>query len=68
MLFIVFLLADFSESRLFSGFKIPHKNIHETGKLESIRGQHLAEMKDDGRKTDKNFSLRRLESKPRNLE
>ncbi len=64
MLFTVHLLADFSESRLFSGFKIPYKNIHETRKLESIHEQHLVEMKKEGRKPDKNSSLRRLEFKP----
>jgi hypothetical protein len=60
-------VEDFKR-RLFSGLKNPYKNINETSKLESVREQHLAEMKDDGRKTVKNFSFRRLEFKPRNLE
>jgi hypothetical protein len=50
---------------LFSG---PYKKIRKTRKLESIHKYHFVERKNEGRKPDKNSSLRRLEFLPRNLD
>ncbi len=50
---------------LFSGFKNPFERIRETKKLESIHEYHFVERKNEGRKRDKNSSLRRLEFVPR---
>jgi hypothetical protein len=44
-----------------------YKKIRETGKLKSIHKKHFVERKNEGRKPDKNSSLRRLEFMPRNL-
>jgi hypothetical protein len=43
---------------LFSGFKNPFKNILETRKLVSIHKEHFVERKNEGRKPDKNPSMR----------
>ncbi len=53
---------------LYSGFNNPYKKFHNTRKLESIHEQHFLEQKNEGRKSDKNSSLRRLEFMPRNLD
>jgi hypothetical protein len=62
MLFTVFLLADFysflKKIRLYSGFKNTYKKIRETRKLESNCELHLVEGKVEGRKPDKDSSLR----------
>jgi hypothetical protein len=42
--------------------------IRETRKLESAREKHFLERKIEGRKPDKDLSLRRLEFMPRNLD
>jgi hypothetical protein len=52
----------------FSGFKNPCKKIFETRKLDSTYEWHFVERKNEGRKPEKNSSLRRLEFMPRNLE
>ncbi len=52
----------------FSGFENPYKKIRETIKLESIHKWHFVERKTEGRKPDKNSSLRRLEFMPRILD
>ncbi len=44
--------------------KILTKKICETRKLESFREWHLVKRKNEGRKPDKNSSLRRLEFVP----
>ncbi len=49
-------------------FKKCIQTIRWTRKLESIRGEHFVQSKDEGRKPDKNSSLRRLEFKPKNLD
>jgi hypothetical protein len=43
---------------LFLGFKNPCKKILETRKIESILEYHFVEQKNEGRKPDKNSSLR----------
>jgi hypothetical protein len=56
------------KTMLFSGFKNPFKNIRETRKkIESIHEWHFVERKKEGRKPDKNSSLRRRKFMPRNL-
>jgi hypothetical protein len=52
----------------YSGFKTPYKKIRETRKLESIHEKHFVEQKNEGRKLDKNSSLRRLKFMPRSLD
>ncbi len=42
------------------------KKIRETKKPEFIREKHFVEQKNEGRKPDKNLSLRRLEFMPGN--
>jgi hypothetical protein len=49
-------------------FKDSYRKIHETTKFESIHELHFAERKNEGRKPDKNSSLRRVELLPRNLD
>jgi hypothetical protein len=53
---------------LFSGFKNPYRKIRKTRKLESINEHHCVEQKNEGRKTNKKLSLRRLELMPRSLD
>jgi hypothetical protein len=53
---------------LLSGFKNSYKKICETRKLESVHEQHFVEQKNEGRKPDKNLSLKSLEFMSRNLE
>jgi hypothetical protein len=48
-------------------FRNPYKKILETRKLKSVHEYHFVEGKNEGRKPDKNLSLRRLEFKPKNL-
>jgi hypothetical protein len=55
------------KTMLFSGFKNLSKKIRETRKLESIHELHFVKQKDEGRKQDKNSSLRRCEFMLRNL-
>ncbi len=55
-------MADFTENILYSSFKTPYKNI------ESIHEKLCVEQKNEGRKQDKNLSLRRLVFMPRNLD
>jgi hypothetical protein len=43
----------------------PRKKIHETRKLESFHELQFGEQKNEGRKPDKNSSLRRLKFMPR---
>ncbi len=53
---------------LFSGFLSPCKTIRETRELESINALLFVEWKNEGRKPDKNSSLRSLEFMPKNLD
>ncbi len=53
---------------LLSRLKNLYKKICETRKLKSIHEKHFVEQKNEGRKSDKNSSLRRLKSAPRNLD
>jgi hypothetical protein len=48
--------------------KIHTKEIREKGNLESIHEKHFVERKNEGRKPDKNWRLRRLEFMPKNLD
>jgi hypothetical protein len=57
-----------TEIILFCGFKKPYKKIRETRKPKSIHEKHFVERKNEGRKPDKDSSLRRLEFKPTNLD
>jgi hypothetical protein len=52
---------------LYSGFNNPYKKSARQDKLKSIHEQHFVERKTEGRKPDKNSSLRSLEFMPRNL-
>jgi hypothetical protein len=56
------------KSILFSGFKNPYRKIRKTRKLQSINEHHCVEQKIEGRKPNKNLSLRRLELMPRSLD
>jgi hypothetical protein len=53
---------------LFFWFKNAYKKIREARKLKSIHKQHFVERKNEGRKPDKNSSLKKLEFMPRNLD
>jgi hypothetical protein len=67
MLFTVPSTGGFERKPYFSLVsKVLTKKIHLTRKLESI--YEVLELKDEGRKPDKNSSLRRLEFLPRNIE
>jgi hypothetical protein len=50
-----------TKTRLYCGFK-------NTNKIKSILGIAFLEKKNEGRKPDKNSSLRRLKFMPRNLD
>ncbi len=52
----------------YSGFKKCIQKNLRTRKIESFRGEHFVESKDEGRKPDNNSSLRRLEFMPKNLD
>jgi ribosomal protein S21 len=67
MLFTVFLQADFKRKSYSTLVLKIHKKIRKTRKFASIREKHLLERKNEGRKPDKNSSLRRLEFRLRNL-
>jgi hypothetical protein len=56
------LLADFKENHA-----LPYKKIRVTRKLESIPEKHFVEWNNEGRKLDKNWSLRRLKFMPKTL-
>ncbi len=67
MLLKVFPLAGFkrkTDSILFNKYI---QKIRETIKLEFIREKHFVERKNEGRKPDKDSSLRRLKFMPENL-
>ncbi len=53
---------------LFSSFQNFYKKIREERNLESIHEYNFVEWKNEGRKPDKKYSLRRLKFSPRNLE
>jgi hypothetical protein len=55
------LHAIHSPFLLYSGLKKNIKKIRETRKLEFVHEKHSVERKNEGRKPDKNPSLRRLE-------
>jgi hypothetical protein len=46
--------------------EIEFSDIREARKVESIHEKHFAAWKKEGRKPDKNLSLRRLKFMPRN--
>jgi hypothetical protein len=62
-------LTDFAVNHsLLWFFRTLYKKLRETRKLESIYEKHIVEQKNQGRKPDKNSSLRRIEFRPRNLD
>jgi hypothetical protein len=63
-LFYLRILKKTNSSLVLKSFQ----KIRETRKLKSIHEQHFVEMKNEGRKPDKNSSLRRLKFMPRNLD
>jgi hypothetical protein len=55
--------VDLKKNIFYSGLK-----ILETRKLGSINGKQFVKQKNEGRKQDKNSSLRRLKFMPRKLD
>ncbi len=52
----------------FSGLKVLIQKIRETRKFKSIHKWHFIEQKNEGRKSDNNSNLRRIDFMPRNLD
>jgi hypothetical protein len=62
-------VADFEETILFSGFKNPYeKSAKQENSSLFMNSTLVVEWKNEGRKPDKDSSLRRLEFMHRNLD